>query len=116
MKVEKDALLTCAVCEVEGPHGLRYLSHHLCASRCINCGTARVYSEHIYSEYARDLAGRTTHLPGRMVGDVFRHPTEIVKWPFKAIRKPFGLLREVNQVTVFEQSRNRTPTPGRRIR
>jgi hypothetical protein len=51
-----------------------------------------------------------------VAGDVFRHPTEIVKWPFKALRKPFGLLREVNQVTAFEQSRNRTPTPGRLIR
>jgi hypothetical protein len=43
------------------------------------------------------------------------HPTEVVKWPFKALRKPFGLLREVSQVTTFEQSRH-SPAPGRRIR
>jgi hypothetical protein len=47
---------------------------------------------------------------------MLRHPTEIVRWPFKALRKPFGLLREVTQVTAFEQSRNKAPTPGRLIR
>ena len=72
----------------------------------------QVYSDHIYSEYARDLAERTTHLPVRVAGDMLRHPTQIVKWPFKALRKPFGLLREVNQVTAFEQSRNRAPDAG----
>jgi hypothetical protein len=116
LKVERDAILTCSVCGVEGPHELLYLSEHLCASRCVNCGTTSVYSDHIYSEYARDLAERTTHLPVRVAGDVLRHPTEIVKWPFKALRKPFGLLREVNQVTAFEQSRNKAPTPGRLLR
>ena len=116
MKVDRDAILTCSVCGVEGPHELLYLSEHLCASRCVNCGTPQVYSDHIYSEYARDLAERTTHLPVRVAGDMLRHPTQIVKWPFKALRKPFGLLREVNQVTAFEQSRNRAPTPGRLIR
>ena len=116
MKVEKDAILTCSVCGIEDPHELLYLSRHLCASWCVNCGTTRVYSEHIYSEYTRDLADRTTHLPRRMAGDVFRHPTEIAKWPFKVLRKPLGLLREVNQVTAFEQSRNRVSTLERLIR
>jgi hypothetical protein len=62
-----------------------------------------------------DLAERTSHLPGRFVGDALRRPMEIAKWPFKALRKPFGLIREVGQVTTFEQSR-RSPAPGRRIR
>jgi hypothetical protein len=116
LKVERDAILTCSVCGVEGPHELLYLSEHLCASRCVNCGATSVYSEHIYSEYARDLAERTTHLPARVAGDALRHPTQIVMWPIKALRKPFGLLREVTQVTAFEQSRNKAPTPGRLIR
>jgi hypothetical protein len=115
LKVDKDAILTCSACGVEGPHELLYLSEHLCASRCVNCGTTHVYSGHIYAEYARDLAERTSRLPGRFAGDALRHPTELVKWPFKALRKPFGLIREVSQVTTFEQSR-RAPMPGRRIR
>ncbi|HET7479103.1 MAG TPA: hypothetical protein VFJ72_06270 [Rubrobacteraceae bacterium] len=114
MKVENDAVLTCSACGIEGPHELLYLAEHLCASRCINCGKTQVYSGHIYTEYARDLAERTTHLPFRFAGDVLRHPTELVKWPFKALGKPWGLLREVNQVTAFERSR-RYPTPGRRV-
>ncbi len=114
MKVEKDAILTCSECGVEGPHELLYLSEHLCASRCINCGATHVYSDHVYAEDARDLAERTSRLPGKFAGEMF-HPTEVVKWPFKALRKPFGLIKEVGQVTTFEQSR-RSPAPGRRIR
>ena len=114
MKVEKDAILTCSDCGVEGPHELLYLSEHLCASRCVNCGATHVYSGHIYAEYARDLAERTALLPGKVAGEML-HPTEVVKWPFKALRKPFGLIREVSQVTSFEQSR-RSPAPGRWIR
>jgi hypothetical protein len=114
LKVDKDAILTCSECGVEGAHELLYLSEHLCASRCVNCGATHIYSGHIYAEYARDLAERTALFPGRVAGEML-HPTEVVKWPFKALRKPFGLLREVSQVTTFEQSR-RSPAPGRRIR
>ena len=114
MKLDLEALLTCSACGVEGPHELLYLSEHLCASRCVDCGATHVYSGHIYAEYARDLAERISRLPGRFAGEIF-HPTEVVKWPFKALRKPFGLMKEVSQVTTFEQSR-RLPTPGRRIR
>jgi hypothetical protein len=114
LKVDKDAILTCSECGVEGPHELLYLSEHLCASRCINCGATHVFSGHIYAEYARDLAERTSRLPGRFAGEMF-HPTEVVKWPFKALRKPFGLMKELCQVTTFEQS-HRSPAPGRRIR
>lgn len=115
MKVEKDAVLTCSACGVEGPHELLYLSEHLCASRCVNCGKTQVYSGHIYTEYARDLFERTGRLPGRFAGEVLRHPASVVTWPFKALGKPFGLVREVDLVATFERSR-RSPTPGRRIR
>ena len=115
MKVETDAILTCSACGVEGPHELVYLSEHLCASRCVNCGKTQVYSSHIYTEYARDLAARTVQIPGRVAGEVFHRSAEVAKWPFKALRKPFGLLREVSQITTFERSR-RSSTPGHRIR
>lgn len=115
MKVEKNAILTCSTCRVEGPHELLYLSEHLCASRCVNCGQTQIYSGHIYTEYARDLAVRTVRIPGRVAGDVCHRSAELAKWPFKALRKPFGLLTEVNQITTFERSR-RSSTPGRRIR
>ncbi len=42
MKVERDAILTCSACGVEGSHELLYLSEHLCASRCVNCGATHV--------------------------------------------------------------------------
>lgn len=113
MKVDNDAILTCGSCGIEGPHELLYLSEHLCASRCANCGKTQVYSGHIYTEYARDLAERTTHLAGKVAGQVLRSPVEIVKLPFKAIGKPFGLLREVNQVTSFERSRRLSPSRTR---
>ena len=112
MKVERDAILTCSACGVEGPHELLYLSEHLRASRCSNCGKTQVYSGHIYVEYARDLADRTSHLPGRFVRDALRHPTELVKLPFKALRKPFRVLGEVGQVTAFRQGR-KAQTRGR---
>jgi hypothetical protein len=110
LKVDKDAILTCSECGAEGLHELLYLSEHLCASGCINGGATHVFSGHIYAEYAKDLAERTSRLPGRFAGKMF-HPTEVVKWPSKAL----GLIKEVGQVTTFEQSR-RSPAPGRRIR
>lgn len=115
LKVEKNAILTCSACRIEGPHELLYLSEHLRASRCVNCGQTQIYSGHIYTEYARDLAVRTVQLPGRFAGDVFHRSADVAKWPFKALRKPFRLLREVNQIRTFDRSR-RSPTPGRRIR
>lgn len=105
MKVETDAILICSACRVEGPHELLYLSEHLRASRCANCGETRVYSGHIYAEYARDLFERTGRLPMRFAGDVIRRPTALVGWPVKALKKPFGLVKEVGQVTSFERGR-----------
>lgn len=116
MKVERDAILTCSTCGVEGSHELLYLSEHLRASRCINCGRTQTYSGHIYVEYAKDLAGRTSRLPVKFAREAFRLPAGVMGWPFKAIRKPLRLLKEVNQVTSFERSRRRPPTPGHHIR
>lgn len=105
LKVESEAILTCSKCGIEGHHELLYLSEHLCASRCVNCQQTHVYSGHIYTEYARDLAERTSALPFRFAGHVLRYPGRFAKWPFKALRKPFSLLKEVTQVTGFERSR-----------
>jgi predicted RNA-binding Zn-ribbon protein involved in translation (DUF1610 family) len=105
LKVENDAVLTCSSCGVEGPHELLYLSEHLCASRCANCGKTQVYSGHIYAEYARDLFERTGRYPGKFAGEVLRHPTRLMTWPFRALGKPLGVMREVGQVTSFERSR-----------
>ncbi len=107
MKVERDAILTCSTCGVEGPHELLYLSEHLRASRCANCGTTRVYSGHIYVEYAKDLAERTARLPLRLAEDVVRRPTSLLGLPIKAVLKPAGLLNEMNLVAAFERDRRR---------
>ena len=113
MKLDREAVLTCSACGVEGPHELLYLSEHLCASRCVNCARTQVFTGHIYADYARDLAGRTAGLTGRFVGDVVKRPTEVFRYPFKAVGKPFQLLREVTQVTDFGR-RRRSRTPGLR--
>ena len=111
MKLDREAVLTCSACGVEGPHELLYLSEHLCASRCANCGKTHVFTGHIYADYAKDLAGRTAGLTGKFVGDVLKRPTEVFRYPFKAVGKPFQLLREMSQVTDFERRRrSRTPT------
>ncbi len=105
MKLEKAAILTCSTCGVEGEHELLYLSERLGASRCVNCGKTQVYSGHIYAEYARDMVGRTLHLPGKLTGEAIKTPMKVVSWPFKAARKPFYLLMEINQVATLERSR-----------
>ena len=114
MKVERDAILTCSACGIEGPHELLYLSEHLSASRCVNCGKSQTYSGRIYSQYARDLVERTGRLPRKFAEEALKHPTKVMGWPFKALRKPYTLLREVDQVTTFQRGRY-SPTPGRRI-
>ena len=112
MKVNQDAILTCLTCGVDGPHELLYLSKHLRASRCANCGVTQVYSGHIYVEYAKDLAGRTVWLPLRLAEDVVRRPTSLLGLPIKALRKPAGLLSEVNLVAAFERDRRSSASDG----
>ena len=114
MKVERDAVLTCADCGVEGPHELLYLSEHMRGSRCANCRYTAVYSDHLYSDYARDLVGRTSHLPLTLASRAFRHPTEVFRWPFKAVRKPLGLLKELSYVTILERGPHGRRTPRSR--
>ncbi|TCJ18903.1 hypothetical protein E0L93_05225 [Rubrobacter taiwanensis] len=117
MRVEEDAILTCSTCGVEGEHELLYLSDHLRASRCRSCGATGVYSPHIYADYARDVAERTARLPMRLAGEAIRRPTHLLLWPWKALRKPFGLLDEVGRVYTFDRDRRcRTRAAVRRVR
>jgi hypothetical protein len=112
LKVDQDAMLTCLTCGVEGPHELLYLSEHLRASRCANCGATRVYSGHIYVEYAKDLARRTARLPLSLAEDVVRRPTSLLGLPMKVLLKPAGLLSEVNLVKTFERDRRGSASDG----
>ena len=114
MKVEKDAVLTCSYCGVEGPHKLLYLSQHLSASRCANCEATQIFSDHLYADYTMDLAKRAGRLPLVVAKDAVRRSIGVLNLPVKAVRKPFGLLREVALVTAFERGRRKAPNVGRR--
>lgn len=105
MKLEKAAILTCSTCGVEGGHELLYLSERLRASQCDSCGKTQIYSGRILTEYARDMMERTLNLPGKLTGEAMETPTKVALWPVKAIRKPFSLLVEINQVATLERSR-----------
>lgn len=107
MTFEDEAALRCSNCEIEGPHGLLYLSGRLRASRCANCGYTQSYWGRLYTEYFRDLTGRTARLPFRLTRDAVKRPTSLLGLPFKAARKPLGLLREMSLVNSFERSRRR---------
>ena len=112
MKLEGEAILTCSYCGVEGPHELLYLSEHLSASRCTNCEATQVFSRHLYTDYTRDLAERAARLPLVLTKDAVRRPIRLLNLPLKAVRKPFGLLREVALVTAFERGRRKAPNVG----
>jgi hypothetical protein len=98
MKIEPDAVLVCTACGVEGPHELLYLSDRVQASECANCGTTRMFTNHLYAEYAKDVAHRGFRLPFGLAGRALRNPREVICWPVKGVKKPFGLLREFGQV------------------
>ena len=68
MKVERDVVLACSACGVEGAHELLYLSGRLAASRCATCGTRLVVSAHPLADYAEDVAARAARLPRRVRG------------------------------------------------
>ncbi len=112
MKVDKDAILTCTVCGVEGLHRLIYLSEHLYGSGCETCGATRVYSSsgHLYTAYAIDLAQRSVGLPLGLARRALENPTDVLRWPTKGIRKPFAILNEVAQVVAFEHRMHRGPS------
>ncbi|WP_119068423.1 hypothetical protein [Rubrobacter indicoceani] len=103
MKIEDDAILTCSACGTEGPHELLYLSGHLAASRCLTCDETRVYSDHLYEDYVRDVIERTGHLPEKLVAEAFKSPLSLALWPIKAAHKPLSLAREFNRLTHFDQ-------------
>ena len=102
MKVERDVILTCTRCGVEGSHELLYLSGLIRASRCGNCAYRRVYSGSLYASYARDVVQRGARLPVALVGRAIHDPLELFSWPVKGVRKPIKLLGELNQVARFE--------------
>ncbi len=103
MKIETDAVLVCTTCGVEGAHGLLYLSDHVRASRCENCGEVRRFTGRLYANYARDVAERGIRLPCSLARRVLDNPLEVLGWPIKVARKPFGILRELDQVARFER-------------
>ena len=73
-----------------------------------------VYSHNLYADYARDLADRTSRLPISLASKVFRAPVDVLRWPFKMARKPFGLLKELNYVTILERGPRRSRTFGKK--
>ena len=107
MKFDRDAVLTCAACRVEGSHELLYLSEHLRGSRCGNCGYTGIYSAHLRADYAVDLAERFFMLPWKLAGEAIRSPDRPLQWPIKALRKPFKILQEIDRVEAFEHDRQR---------
>lgn len=103
MKIETDVVLVCTTCGVEGAHGLLYLSDHVRASRCENCGAVRMFTGRLYTDYARDVVERGLCLPCNLAGRVLGNPLEVLGWPIKIVKKPFGLLRELGQVATLDR-------------
>lgn len=103
MKIEPNAELVCNNCSVEGPHELLYLSDRMRASRCENCGAAQVFTRHLCVDYAVDVVERGVRLPLGLVDRALRNPLEVFGWPFKGVKKPFILLRELGRVVTLER-------------
>lgn len=101
MKIEPDAELVCNGCGADGQHRLLYLQDHVRASQCGNCGAVRMFTGRLYTDYARDVAERGLRLPWHLAGRALRNPLEVLGWPFKGVKKPFGLLKEWDQVTTL---------------
>jgi hypothetical protein len=103
VKIEPDAVLVCTTCGVEGSHTLLYLSDHVRASRCENCEAVRRFTDQLYADYARDVAERGLRLPCALAGRVLGNPLEVIGWPIKIVKKPLGLLRELDQVATLDR-------------
>lgn len=114
MKIEDDAILTCSACTSEGPHELLYLSKHLAASRCLTCDETRVYSEHLYEDYVRDVMERTGHLPEKLALEAFKSPLSLAFWPIKAAHKPLAMAREFNRLSGFDKDSHGTTHRAKR--
>jgi hypothetical protein len=103
VKIEPDAVLVCTTCGVEGSHRLLYLSDHLRASQCENCGAVRMFTAWLYADYARDVAERGLRLPCSLAGRALTNPLEVFGWPVRGVKKPFELLREFDQVAKLDR-------------
>jgi hypothetical protein len=103
VKIEPDAVLVCTACGVEGSHELLYLSDHVSASRCESCGAARMFTGQLYADYARDVAERRLRLPCSLAVRRLGNPLEVLGWPIKIVKKPFGLLRELDRVATLDR-------------
>jgi hypothetical protein len=104
VKIEPDAVLVCSACGVEGQHSLLYLQDHMRASQCGNCGAVQMFTGRLYADYARDVAQRGFRLPWSLAGRALRNPFEVLGWPFKGVKKPLGLLRELDQVATLDRT------------
>lgn len=116
MNVAREVVLTCSVCGTEGPHELLYLSGDVAASRCATCGTTLAFLPDLRMCYAGDIAVRAARLPRRFVGEAATRPLRLLLWPAKALRKPFRLLREMEEIAAFRGTSARRPPAGRRSR
>jgi hypothetical protein len=103
VKIDPDGVLVCTTCGVEGSHSLLYLSDHVRASRCENCGAVRMFTAQLYADYVRDVAERGLRLPRNLAGRVLGNPLEVLGWPVKIVKKSCGLLRELDQVATLDR-------------
>ena len=116
MKIISDAVLVCTTCGAEGAHELLYLSDRVRASQCTNCGSARMFTNHLYAEYAKDVAQRGFRLPFGLAERARSNPREVLGWPLKGVKKPFGLLREFGQVATRDWAYRHGPSRSIRPR
>lgn len=125
VKIEEDAVLSCSACGVEGRHELLYLSNHLAASRCLNCEETRVYSEHLYEDYVRDVVERTGHLPEKPIVKALKIPLSLAFWSLR-VEKPLSMACEFGRLASFRNTVSpdehnlsvtaRSICPGSRVR
>lgn len=94
--------LICASCGQQTEHELLSLSRHLRASRCTACGYVVVFSSDLKWDYAQDFIDRVKRLPDRFQRELAADPRLLAYWPYKAIRKPFKILRELERVSDFD--------------
>jgi hypothetical protein len=98
MKVKKmEAGLYCLHCKEEVDHEITYINSQIKSIRCLQCNKTKELKIDMKKELYREIVERISTKPTRMTEEYRKDLSHLLfSLPFRAIKKPYRLLKDVN--------------------
>lgn len=98
MKLKKmEAGLYCVNCKDEVEHEVTYINDDIKSIKCMECGRTKELKMDLKKEFYKEVYERISTKPTRMTKEYREDLSHLLlSLPFRAIRKPYRLLKDVN--------------------